>query len=196
MSTVFFVSHPEVVIDPARPVPRWHLSPIGIERMRAFAASLDEAPPGSVWASSETKAIEAAGILAGRFGLPVLVREGLGENDRSATGYLPPDEFERVADLFFARPEESVRGWERACDAQDRVVETARGILTEAPPGAVALVAHGGVGTLLLCHLLGRPIARDLDPPFQGNVFAYRRSDGSVLHGWKPIAPRPGGDPT
>jgi hypothetical protein len=32
------------------------------------------------------------------------------ENDRSATGFLPPPEFEAVADAFFVRPLESVRG--------------------------------------------------------------------------------------
>jgi hypothetical protein len=38
----------------------------------------------------------------------------LGENDRSATGYLSEPEFDDVVDEFFRRPEESVWGWERA----------------------------------------------------------------------------------
>ena len=44
------------------------------------------------------------------------------ENDRSATGFLEPSEFERVADEFFARPTVSIGGWERAIDAQKRIV--------------------------------------------------------------------------
>lgn len=36
------------------------------------------------------------------------------ENDRSSTGFLPPEEFEVVADAFFAQPGVSVRGWETA----------------------------------------------------------------------------------
>ena len=35
---------------------------------------------------------------------------------------MPPEEFEYTADLFFAHPEESIRGWERASDAQRRVM--------------------------------------------------------------------------
>src|SRR5260370_33195372 len=97
LSTVFFVTHPEVVVDPTRPVPRWHLSGRGIERIRAFATSAEMQGVRSIWASDETKAIEAAGILAGAHGLSVAVHAGLNENDRSATGFLPPAEFERVA---------------------------------------------------------------------------------------------------
>lgn len=65
----------------------------------------------SVWSSAEAKAIEAAGILAARLGVGVNVDEDLGENDRTATGFLPPDEFETVVDAFFAEPEKSIRGW-------------------------------------------------------------------------------------
>ena len=117
MSVAYFITHPEVVIDADTPVPQWHLSDQGIRRMRAFASLHDLGKLSAVWASAETKAIEAAGILAGRFGLPVAVHPGLHENDRSATGFLPPPEFEKVADAFFAHPEQSVRGWERAVDA-------------------------------------------------------------------------------
>jgi len=47
----------------------------------------------------------------------------LGENDRSATGYLEPQEFETTANAFFAYPERSIRGWETAQAAQTRIVE-------------------------------------------------------------------------
>src|SRR5690606_33013838 len=122
LSTVLFITHPEVVIDPGKPVPHWHLSDVGVAKMCAFATSQVVAGIKAVWASTETKATEAAGILAAAHGLPVLIHHGLDENDRSATGFLPPDEFQRVADAFFAQPHESVRGWERAIDAQQRVI--------------------------------------------------------------------------
>lgn len=70
-----------------------------------------------------------------------------------------------MADEFFARPEVSVRGWERAVDAQGRIVTAVTELLADERSGAgdVLVVAHGAVGTLLLCHLLGRPITRQLD---------------------------------
>ena len=190
MEIVFFATHPEVAVDPATPVPRWHLTDKGIARMRGFAALQELGELSAVWASGETKAIEAAGILAARFGLPVGVHKGLHENDRSATGFLPPAEFEKVADAFFANPEKSVRGWERAIDAQARVAAAVEDVLTSAPAGNLAVVAHGGVGTLLLCRFLGIPISRELDQPFQGHYWAFDRSSRQVLHCWLPIAPR------
>jgi broad specificity phosphatase PhoE len=55
--------------------------------------------------------------------------------------------------------------------------------------GDVAIVAHGGTGTLLLCHLLGVPISRDQDqPPTNGgNYFAFDLLTFRLLHGWRSI---------
>lgn len=191
MSDVLFITHPEVVVDPATPIERWGLSARGVERMRVFAASADVEGVCEVWASGETKASEAAALLGERLGLTVRVDSELGENDRSATGFLPPDEFERTADAFFARPEESVRGWETAAAAQARIERAVERILAQrSGEGDVAIVAHGAVGTLLLCATLGRPITRDLDQPFQGHFWRFDAGTMEVRHPWRPIAPR------
>jgi broad specificity phosphatase PhoE len=187
VSIVTFITHPEVVIDPLVPVPRWHLSDVGIAKMRAFAGATSVQGVKAIWASTETKAIEAAGILAAAHGLPVSVHPGLDENDRSATGFLPPDEFQRVADTFFANPHESVRGWERAIDAQRRVFEAFDAIVAIPPEGDIAIVAHGGVGTLLYCHLLGLPIDRRHDQPAQGHFWSYALQSRSMIHAWRSI---------
>lgn len=169
------VTHPEVVIDPAVPVPRWPLTDAGIRRMRALAALLDAAPPASTWASTETKAIEGAGILAAHFGLPVRVLDGLGENDRSSTGYLPPDAFQAMADAFFAHPDDEVRGWESARAAQARMVAAVGEVLRASPPGDIVVVTHGAVSALLRCHLAGAPISRAWDQPGAGHRVAVPR---------------------
>ena len=108
--------------------------------------------------STETKAIETTEILATHLELPVEVRPGTGENDRGATGIVPPEAFEDLADAFFADPHTSVRGWERAIDAQQRIVKGLDDLL--APRNHVAVIGHGGVGTLWYCHLTGVPIDR------------------------------------
>lgn len=180
-----FVSHPEVVIDPAVPVPRWHLATEGIARLRRLV--IDTAPT-AVWSSDETKAIDSAGILAARFGLPVQVHPGLAEMDRSSTGYRPRAEFERLADAFFARPEESIEGWERAVDAQARVVAAAREVLAGHGHGDIILVGHGGTGTLLMCAWAGLPIARIHDQPAPGCTWRFTLRPPSVTEAWRPFA--------
>ncbi len=186
---LLFITHPEVIVDPAVPVPRWGLSATGRARMAAFAGSEVAAGVTAVWSSGETKALEAAAILAGRLGLEPRIDEALHENDRSATGFLAPEDFERTADAFFARPHESVSGWERAADAQTRIVAAVERCLAASPAqGDVAVVAHGGVGTLALCHWLGGAIDRARDQPFQGHYWTLE--DGRALHGWRSVAAR------
>jgi len=190
MSALFFISHPEVIVDPNTAVERWHLSADGVARMRSFSQSSIPSNVRSIWSSTEAKAIEAAGILGGALGLGIQVSKDLGENDRSATGFLPPAEFEDVADAFLATPTISIRGWERAIDAQDRVRKAALRIASEHTDGDLAIVAHGAVGTLLFCALSGNDIARSFDQPFQGHYWMAALSDLMPKHGWTPIAPR------
>jgi broad specificity phosphatase PhoE len=56
--------------------------------------------------------------------------------------------------------------------------------------GDLAIVAHGGVGTLLLCAFNGLPIAQEHDQPFQGCYWRFDEATRQVLHGWRPIAAR------
>lgn len=189
MPSLFFITHPEVVVDPAIPVERWHLSPRGMARMRTFAASDMMAGVTAIWSSGETKALEAAEILARQLSLSVQVDEALGENNRQATGFLPPAEFEQVAYAFFANPEESVRGWERAVDAQARILKACKTITRHPPSGDIAIVSHGAVGTLLYCALTEAPISRHHDQPFQGNYWRAEFPRLKPALGWTPIAP-------
>jgi broad specificity phosphatase PhoE len=145
-----YVTHPQVNMDASVPVPLWGLSPLGRERALAFAARGIVPPDAMIFSSRETKAMELADILAAPLGALVLSDHLMGENDRSATGFLPPELFEATADRFFAEPETSVDGWERAIDAQRRIVDTVATALNSVPDGIPAIFCgHGAVGTLL-----------------------------------------------
>lgn len=186
MRTFYFITHPNVVVSRDVPVPRWPLSELGKQRMRAGLAQPWIKDITAVYCSTEQKAIDGATILATHLSLTFTEVEDLGENDRSATGFLPPDEFERVADQFFGSPEKSVRGWERAVDAQSRVVRAVEQIAkADKTTGAIAVVAHGAVGTLFYCHLAGKPIDRRWDQPPNsgGNYYAFTLSP-RVAHSW------------
>ena len=157
--------------------------------LRPTVAPMDSGSTAALRASyllSERKARDGAEVLAAALSLAgYSVVDDLGENDRSATGYLPKQEFEATANAFYARPEESVRGWERAADAQARIVRAADRIMSQTPAdGDVAIVGHGGTGTLLYCHLAGLPIDRRYDQPATngGNWFAFDRASRKLLH--------------
>lgn len=183
---VFYLTHPQVQLDPAVPVRAWGLSSLGRERTQAFARAGGFKSAVRIVSSGERKALETAQIIGGELNITIEVRAAMHENDRSATGFLPPDEFEPVVDQFFAQPSVSTRGWERAVDAQDRIVREVESMLTEDIGGDIVFVGHGAVGTLLLCHYGGLAIDRAHDQPAGGgNYFALFKQDRRVIHRWR-----------
>jgi broad specificity phosphatase PhoE len=194
VADILFITHPDVVVDPTIPVPNWSLSARGRQRMAAFAGRPIAGHIQSIACSEERKAVDAAEILGERRQLTPIRFADLGENDRSATGFLPSEEFEATADLFFANPTNSVRGWERAIDAQRRiiaVIDRIRACAPADPSTTIAVIAHGAVGALLLCRLTNVPIDRKWDQPGSsgGHYFRFACSDLGLRHGWRPIDP-------
>jgi broad specificity phosphatase PhoE len=144
----------------------------------------------AVYCSTERKSIDGAEIVAEHLSLHITPVAELGENDRSATGFLPSQEFESVADAFFAKPETSVRGWETAADAQARIVKAVISIAdSDQSPGLIAVVSHGAVGTLLYCHLAEEAISRRWDQPPNngGNFYPFQIGPDRVFSWWQPI---------
>jgi broad specificity phosphatase PhoE len=191
---VYFITHPDVRIDPQTPVPDWALSERGMARMHAALAQPWVAQLSAVYSSAERKAREAAGVLSERLGWQLRIDPDLGEVNRSSTGYLPHAEHEATADAMFAQPDVSARGWETARHAQARILEAVHAIvLADRTGGAIALVSHGAVGALLMCHLSRVPIDRKYDQPGSGggNYFVFSYPPGAVKQGWRPIDPNP-----
>lgn len=186
---VRYISHPQVVIDPAVPVPHWPLNATGQARVAALAASGALAGTQAVFSSTETKALNTAEPLAAALGLSVQAHEEMGENDRSATGFLPGPKFEQTADAFFAAPAVSVRGWETAQSAQQRIVAAITTSLMTCPNGDVLFVGHGAVGTLLYCHLKNLPISRTHDQGTSGGgcFLQFNLDTPHDITGWQPI---------
>lgn len=190
MGVAYYITHPEITMDPKVPVPQWDLSGTGRERAERFAARA-LLPADAIFVSSdETKAKTLARILARPHANRIVLCPECGENDRSATGFLPPDVFERQVTAFFAVPDKSADGWERAVDAQARIVAAVEAaIAASAANGPLVFTGHGGVGTLLKCHIAGRKIARAEDQreiahPGGGNLFAFDLAAGRLLCDW------------
>lgn len=186
MTVSYFISHAQAAITPNIPIDQWHLSEIG-QQQAVEAAKLPWVLEVQRFISSaEPKAIETARALIGQRELPLEHDPLLGENDRTSTGYLPKTQFEITSDSFFARPERSVLGWERAVDAQQRIIAAIRR-LAAASPEPTAYVSHGAVGTLLLADLLGKPISRRLDQLREGSFYAFDPVEWTAVHQWLPL---------
>ncbi len=181
-----YLTHPQVDVDAAVPVPRWSLSDVGRARVQALLDKEWVKTLGRVVSSDERKAVETARPIAGAAGAALSVERDMGENDRSSTGFLEPAAFEKAADAFFLHPDASWNGWERAIDASTRICGAVERMLETHPAKApILFVGHGAVGTLLKCSLARQPIARSKDQPAGGgNIFAFRLRDRALLCDW------------
>jgi len=192
MRKVFFVTHPDVVMDPKVPIPRWPLSERGRERMGKMLSQPWVQGITAVYCSAEQKAVDGAEIFARHCSLGYTQVEALGEIDRSSTGYLNLEKLQPVVEAFFAHPGESARGWETASAAQQRILAAVETILQGDPtPGDIAIVSHGAVGSLLLCHLKGVPISIGEKQPGTtgGHYLCFEAQTMKLLHGWEQIDP-------
>lgn len=187
MPTTIYISHPEIVIEPAVPVPEWRLN----DRGRARAASLASSPllgrVDRIVTSDERKALDTTELLlADRRGLAAIIDPATAETDRSVPGFAPPEEFERQADSWFAHPAESPHGWETAVATQRRIVEAhARACEGLGHADVLVMVGHGGVGTLLWCAHAGEAIDRIHDQRGAGHLFEI--VDGRPTGPWRPF---------
>jgi broad specificity phosphatase PhoE len=188
---IFFITHANVVVDPNKPVPDWGLSQKGKERHVLFNSNTETKNITAVYSSYEQKAIDGGLILSNHLGVELQKVESLRENDRSSTGFLYEEEFQTTANDFFANPNQSIRGWEKAIDAQNRIVFAMKNIISaDKSSGDIAVVAHGGVGTLLFCFLAGKEISRQYDQPQNGggNFFTFYKDNFEIIHDWRDIA--------
>ena len=162
-----YVSHPEVIVESDVAVDRWQLSERGVERLDRLLELPWVPAIGRIVCRHEPKAQQTAEALAAHRGLAVETRSGLGEIDRSATGFLPPDEHDAVADACFAQPAVSARGWEPAIDAQPRIINALADLFDEehtdvaiAPPAALLATVRGRRrGVARLSSRAGRVVA-------------------------------------
>ncbi|MEZ5229770.1 MAG: histidine phosphatase family protein [Acidimicrobiales bacterium] len=75
---------------------------------------------------------------------------------------------------------------ERAIDAQQRIAHGPEDLLaSNEGDGDIAVIGHGGVGTLWYCHLTGVPIDRDHDQPGQGHYYTIDLTTRSVAYTWR-----------
>ncbi len=183
-----YLTHPEVVIDPNIQIQNWGLSEIGHARTQKLIQSGALRGTTRIVTSAEQKARDTAEPIAQSLNAHLHINPQTHENDRSATGYLPADDFEATADAFFAHPDKSIRGWETANAAQARIVAELEKTLQDQSAGDILIVGHGGVGTLLYCHYAGLPIDRRYDQmPGGGCLFAMDIAERRVVHHWRRI---------
>lgn len=188
MTKLIFITHPSVVISPNVPADEWSLSEKGIEETNRLLEKSFWKEVGAVYASTEPKAFAVAEMVREKFGLPYTEVGAIKEIDRSATGFLPYDEYMEVIEEFYRNPQVNVRGWESAEHARQRM-KTAISDLMNAHQGEiVAVIGHGASGTLLACEVQGIPSTFEQDPKQTGCFMEIDWDKQNILSPWQTYA--------
>jgi broad specificity phosphatase PhoE len=150
-SQLYLVRHGRTQPDPTTAAALWRLSAAGRAETARLAAHPRWAEMAGFYASPEEKAIETARLLAEPHGQALTILPDLREVERGSV-FLA--DYDTAVREFFACPDETVHGWERAADAGRRVAGCLEQISARAGDRPVAVVSHGLALTLGLAALV------------------------------------------
>ena len=157
---LILVRHAAVKVDPTIDSHQWPLTADGRSATHQLAERLKPYQLQQIITSKEPKAQSTGAALSEVLNLPLKSAPGLQEHDRRGMPYFEDrGEFETAVTNFFARPDELVLGRETAVAATARFTQAVEQQLEAYPQTNLAIVTHGTVLTLFLCHY-----NRDLSP--------------------------------
>jgi len=134
-----------------------------VERTAKFLASQLNGPLEAVYSSTLIRAVRSAEAIARRHGLEPVAVEGLRER---SFGLWEGMSFEEIRAQYPAEFDAWARdplrfspvGGESTLEVRDRVMKALGDVLDRHDGGGIAVVGHGGVNRVILCHYLGVPL--------------------------------------
>ena len=161
------------------------MSAAGEAQIRELSARLrPRVTPDAIYCSDLSRSRRTAELLAGGAAVPIGVRPALREIDmgdweglsrREVAERRPADYGARGRDIANFRPPHG----ESFADLAARVLPCWREIVGDGETQVVAIAGHAGVNRVILCHLLGAPLAnlfRIAQRPVCVNVVEWRKN--------------------
>jgi len=164
---------------------RWPLSEQGRREAGILARQNFWREVELLFSSPEPKALQTAGPVARRWGIPLVAVDCLHEVHRPQ---LIPD-YEIVIARLFAQPETSIAGVEPAAQAAERITDCIKGLVAAHPGQTLAVVSHGLILTLFLARLEDRwpTVAEWHAVPFTG-LAVVDTTTWHLVKGWSSIS--------
>lgn len=187
MTKLILFTHPAVSIDPSIPIDHWDLSEEGFKQAKQ-ALDLDLWKNVDViYSSTELKAYGMAEKIAQKYNLEFDDSHkiyDLGET-RNRT-FIPPDAFDEAVGEWYRDPDHNINGWEPINVMNLRVSKCIDALMDKCTGQTVAIVAHGGSGTMIKCHIQGIPPSRSEDPhKISGGYFIADWDNKRIIKDWE-----------
>ena len=149
MTKIFLVRHAETEQGEGDAT-LWPLSEHGLKQVQSLAQQPFWSEVKAIISSDELKAVSTVDRIAFDRKVPLFMHPGLRELKRTPEWL---DDYEARVLEVFQKPAESVGGWERAADAQARILATVEELIAKYDPEPFAIVSHGMVMALLLASV-------------------------------------------
>lgn len=151
------------------------LSLKGMEQIKRVAEFINSSPLTSVYSSPLSRALKSAELIAEPHGLRPVVIHDLRERNFGVWEGMSFDEIkEKYPEEFNAWAENPLKyspvNGESTIEVRDRVIKAFEEILSHGEE-RIAIVAHGGVNRIILCHIIGIPFE---------NIFRIEQDYGAI----------------
>lgn len=148
----------------------------GLKGKDSESEDVESSRLSAVYCSDLGRAVKSAEIIAESHGLKAVTVHGLRERSfgiwEGMTFTEIKERYPTDFDLWADDPvKHSPVNGETTTEVRDRVIAAMEGILNGHAGESVAVVAHGGVNRIILCHILGIPLE---------NIFRVEQDHGSV----------------
>jgi broad specificity phosphatase PhoE len=149
MTKIFLVRHAETE-QSHDDATLWPLSDHGEKQVQSLAQQPFWSEVKAIIASDEPKAVSTVDRIAFERKIPLFVHPGLRELKRTPEWI---EDYEARVLEVCQHPALSIGGWERAADAQARILATVDELIAKYDPEPFAIVSHGMVLSLLLASV-------------------------------------------
>ncbi len=185
MTKLIYITHPEVIINPAIAIDEWVLSPLGWDRVEKLLALKFWQEVEKVYTSSEPKAYMIGEKVSKKYGIELEKISDLREIDRSATGIISPlSDYMQVVQLSYENIKEMAKGWESISNVMLRNSNAVEMLKTKYNGKTFVIIGHGCAGTTIKCHIKKVNPTFQEDPQKTGCYFIANLDTNEIIQDW------------
>ena len=185
MTKLIYITHPSVEIDKNKLPHEWGLSEKGFDQVKLLMEQTFWPEVDVIYSSIEPKAMQVAKMASEKYGIPWFQEKDLGEADRTATPFLPLEEYMAAIQQAYTSPDENIKGWESHHQMMKRNSVILEKIKIENQGKTIVIVGHGGAGTTVKCYIKGIEPQFSEDPKQTGCIFIADIDTNKIIQDWQ-----------
>lgn len=185
MTKLIYVTHPSVELDKNKLPHEWGLSDKGFDQAKILIELPFWQEVDVIYSSVEPKATQVAKLASEKYNLPWFQEKDLGEADRTATPFLPLEEYMSAIQEAYLNPDSNIKGWESHHQMMKRNASVLEKIKMDNKGKTVVIVGHGGAGTTIKCFIKGIEPQFSEDPKQTGCIFIADLGTNTIIQDWQ-----------